>query len=336
MASVNFAKITEFGSFGTGNDQFDDPRGLDSDGTFLYICDNGNNRVMKRDLVGNKLIVKAGDLNISGAPIASSTDIGFDSPEDLVIVNDFIYIADKNNDRVKIYDKDLKFRRSITDSDIADPIGITSDNHFLYVASAAKVVKISLIDYSVVKTAAIAAGGVKGIFYYKRNDFLYLTDRTNNKIIILNTSLESKRTITSSDSVDSMLNGLEGITIVDGYIHVVEQTRIQIFDTANHNSISTLTGLGDANGILSIGQFIYITDNTGDKIRINLNYSAYRGLSPRSARLIDTQVWYENPIIPIGGKQFGNNYTIGGTQEFDKKRWIDEDNDSNNVRWSKE
>lgn len=43
----DFSVLSELGTTGSGNNNFDEPMGICRDNTYLYICDNNNNRVKK-------------------------------------------------------------------------------------------------------------------------------------------------------------------------------------------------------------------------------------------------------------------------------------------------
>jgi DNA-binding beta-propeller fold protein YncE len=91
--------ITKFGSYGSGNGQFNYPRGVavDSEGN-VYVVDNGNNRVQKFSSSGTYL-----------AQWGSSGfgDGEFDYPSGIAIDgNDNIYIADSYNDRIQKFASD--------------------------------------------------------------------------------------------------------------------------------------------------------------------------------------------------------------------------------------
>ncbi len=78
---------------------------------FIYISDEGNNEIFKFDTLGN--------------PIQSIGGYGwdvnqFDSPADVFATTLKVYIADKNNDRILLYDKDLNFISQLKSEDIQD------------------------------------------------------------------------------------------------------------------------------------------------------------------------------------------------------------------------
>jgi hypothetical protein len=56
------AYVSEFGTFGTGDKQFDAPRGIVTDGNFLYIADTGNHRIQKIRCIGEAYISQVGSM----------------------------------------------------------------------------------------------------------------------------------------------------------------------------------------------------------------------------------------------------------------------------------
>jgi YD repeat-containing protein len=83
-----------FGSYGTGNGQFNHPGGLDiaPDGTF-WIADSGNDRVLHFDADGSYL-GKLGSPGEADGQLDKPSDVEVDSVGN-------IYVADANNDRVQ-------------------------------------------------------------------------------------------------------------------------------------------------------------------------------------------------------------------------------------------
>lgn len=67
---------------------------------FIFIADNYNNEIIKIDTMGT--VVKT----VGGFGIGQSQ---FDDPFDLLANTLNVYVADKNNDRIQIFDKDLNF-----------------------------------------------------------------------------------------------------------------------------------------------------------------------------------------------------------------------------------
>ncbi len=70
----------------------------------IYVCDSGNNEIIKFDSLGNKVF------SIGGYGWEPSA---FDYPSHVFASSLNVYITDQNNDRVQIFDKDLNYLSSI-------------------------------------------------------------------------------------------------------------------------------------------------------------------------------------------------------------------------------
>jgi hypothetical protein len=101
--SINLAQkplqIKEFGKFNNANSFAVSPSG------WFYVSEIGNNEIIKLDTNGT--IRKT----IGGFGWDSYS---FDEPSDIYANSLNVYIADKNNDRIQIYDKDLNYISSFT------------------------------------------------------------------------------------------------------------------------------------------------------------------------------------------------------------------------------
>lgn len=82
-----------FGSYGTGNGQFDNPYGITSDNNYLWVTDSGNHRVQKFTLQG----VYVEQFGTYGSNIDN-----FNFPKGIATDGLFLYVVDQNNNRFKI------------------------------------------------------------------------------------------------------------------------------------------------------------------------------------------------------------------------------------------
>lgn len=85
---------TTIGSQGSGNDQFERPNGIDTDGTSLFIADTGNNRIQKRLYSDLSYVAKIGS--------SGSGNDNFNYPTDIACSSDGtkIWVADMMNNRI--------------------------------------------------------------------------------------------------------------------------------------------------------------------------------------------------------------------------------------------
>lgn len=72
---------------------------------FIYIADNGNDKIFKLDTLGNKLKETGG---------YGWDESSFDSPADIFAATLNVYVSDKNNHRIQRFDKDLNFVSSLS------------------------------------------------------------------------------------------------------------------------------------------------------------------------------------------------------------------------------
>ena len=104
ILSSNY-KIEEFKSEFSMNS----PNSFQYYNDYIYITDTNNNRIIKVNLDGK--IVK--EIGKSG-----NGDLEFLKPSCITVINDLIYIFDKDNVKIKIYDLDFSFIKFIDLSSI--------------------------------------------------------------------------------------------------------------------------------------------------------------------------------------------------------------------------
>ena len=124
--------ISRWGSEGSGDGQFYDPRGIAVDGDgFVYVADVGNDRIQKFGSDGT-FISKWGS--------EGSGDGQFDYPSGIAVDGDgFVYVADWGNHRIQKFGSDGTFiskwgGEGLGDGQFISPRGIAVDgNGFIYV-----------------------------------------------------------------------------------------------------------------------------------------------------------------------------------------------------------
>jgi sugar lactone lactonase YvrE len=121
-------------NIGSGNDQFDGPSGITTDGTYLYVCDTGNNRIKKH---------LCSDLSyVSQIGTFGSGNDQFFYPLGITTDGTYLYVCDTDNSRIKKHlCSDLSYVSQIgTDGShndqFVDPFGITTDGTYLYISDS--------------------------------------------------------------------------------------------------------------------------------------------------------------------------------------------------------
>ncbi len=132
VTAENHPFITEWGTPGTGDGQFDGPRGVAVDGDgFVYVVDTGNDRVQKFTSDGS-FVTKWGT--------TGTGDGQFDNPWGVAVDGDgFVYVTDASRNRVQKFTSDGTFvakwgTRGTGDGQFDSPSGVAVDSDgFVYV-----------------------------------------------------------------------------------------------------------------------------------------------------------------------------------------------------------
>jgi hypothetical protein len=177
--------VDSFGTRGTGNGQFEYPGGLVIAGGYIFVVDSQNNRIQQLSLNGLMIaefgngvlsfphsICNDGDklyitdsanhrivvYTVTGLLVTQYGERGeyggqFQYPTGAVIVGDYIYVVDSQNNRVQKLEKLTgKFISEIT-TDIDYPFGISTLNNQLYLTQPHEVRiydlgETPIVDYS--------------------------------------------------------------------------------------------------------------------------------------------------------------------------------------------
>lgn len=120
-----------FGSVGSGDDQFNNPRGMTTDGTYLYIADYNNNRI-KKHLLDGTYVAKTGSTGTGNGEFKGPTAIATDGTS--------LYVCDYANGRVQIFlCSDLSYVGQVAmqtrGGKVGAPMAITLDSDYFYVTS---------------------------------------------------------------------------------------------------------------------------------------------------------------------------------------------------------
>lgn len=121
------AFIAECGSAGAGDDNFSVPYCVCTDGTYFYVTDNANNRIVKRLLSDFSFVAKIGSFGAGNDQ--------FNAPRGICTDGTYIYICDQANNRIhKRRCSDLSLVSFATADGINTPRVICTDGSYLYIA----------------------------------------------------------------------------------------------------------------------------------------------------------------------------------------------------------
>lgn len=171
------------GNFASANSFSISPNG------YLFISDSGSNEIIKLDTLGNEI------KRIGGYGWDESA---FDNPADIFATTLNVYVSDKNNNRIQIFDKDLNYLFSFTTRGYENR------------------------DYQF--------GYPEGCVVSGQGDF-FILDSDNNRVLKYNLNGDFLMQIGSYDSGDYMLSNPQNIAISsDGKLFVTDDEGIKIFD----------------------------------------------------------------------------------------------------------
>lgn len=162
----------------------------------IYISDISENTITKLDSAGKEI------LSIGGYGWEEQT---FDEPVSIFSTTLSVYIADKNNNRIQRFDKDLNFLSLFSGEDD------DSDITFAYPTC----IEISNIGD------------------------LYLLDSDNNRILKINLTGEFQLEIGSNDAGLFTLNNPKSFSIDnEGNLYVLDNNEIKVFDQYGNGQLS--------------------------------------------------------------------------------------------------
>lgn len=242
---------------------FNHPQGLTLRGEILYVADTENHAIRNVDLAARTVMTIAG----TGEQATFGSDGGMgmrarlNSPWDLVVVGDKLYIAmagshqlwvmDLNSQRVEVYagsGREARIDGTLRQAALAQPSGLTTDGQMLYFADS---------EVSAIRSADLPPGNAVrtivgldlfefgdrddqgdrvrlqhplGIVFY--NDYLYVADTYNNKIKRIHPKKRTSETLFGTgeagrrDGYDPLLDEPGGLSVTNGKLYIA--------DTNNH------------------------------------------------------------------------------------------------------
>jgi len=270
---VSYAQSTPFlrkwGSSGSGDGEFNEPRGITIHNNEVYVCDRSNHRIQIFDTVGtykrqwametyyvNKIAIYNNEAYVVYRSIAGVYVYDLNGNlqrswggtnsflNGITVYNDEVYLSDTNAYSVKVFDLNGNLQRSWGDTYggiFTTPRGITVYNDEVYVVDSG--------DFSVKVFNTIGTlqrewgsygsgdgefGSLEEAKIY--NDEVYVSDTGNNRIQVFDLQGNFLRKWGSSGSGDGEFNEPRGITIHNNEVYVVEEdgNRVQVFEIMSY------------------------------------------------------------------------------------------------------
>jgi len=274
--------VTKWGSYGSGDGQFDSPTAIaiDNSGN-VYIVDGGNARIQKFTSNG-EFIAKWGSYGSGDGQFDSPTAIAIDSSGN-------VYVADTYNHRIQKLTSDGQFVTKWGSSGSGDgqfswPNGVAVDSSGnVYVADTGncRIQKFTSNGQFVTKWGSLGNGNDQlsspcGIAV-DSSGYVYVVDSENQRVQKFTTNGQFVSKWGSSGSGDGQFNCALGIT-VDGsdnvYVTDICDNRIQKF-TSNGQFITRWKSGGSGNGqfflpgglAIDSGGNVYVADAANCRIQ---------------------------------------------------------------------
>jgi DNA-binding beta-propeller fold protein YncE len=292
---LSFKTLTEYfvfdrkwGSEGSGNGQFQNPRGIatwrtmvgDFPVTYVYVADTGNNRVQRFGSTGNFI-------NTWGGPGSGNSQ--FSSPVDVETdASGNVYVVDQHNDRIQKFTSTgsytLKWGSEGTgNSQFNSPAGVAISGSSVYVTDAEnhRVQKFSHTGIFALKWGSEGSGN--GQFKFPAGvatdaaGNVYVVDNANHRVQKFTSSGAFVTKWGSQGSGDGQFFAPIGIaTDAAGYVYVADygNHRIQKF-TSSGAFVTKWGSQGSGDGrffqpggvATSVAGPVYVSDTLNDRIQ---------------------------------------------------------------------
>lgn len=229
--------LGDFGGFGSGEGQFNDPRGIDVSSSFIYVVDSENDRVERFDTTG-RFISEWGTFGSGNGQ--------FNSPYGVAVDATGVYVTDQGNDRVQKFTAAGAFLFSFGTfgsgpGNFSSPSGIASNGALVFVADTQNHrIQVFTTDGAFV-TEWGAFGSGPGEFQFPLDvaiggsNRVYVTDSGNNRVQVFTTTGVFLDEFGSLGAGPAEFNAPQGIAITPGDDAVVADTgnaRFQVLTNA--------------------------------------------------------------------------------------------------------
>src|SRR3989339_670865 len=286
-----------------GNDKFwaavtedeagiNQPSGVATDGTYIYVVDTGNTRIVKRLASDLSYVAQIGS--------SGSGDDQFSVPNGIATDGTYIYIADTFNNRiVKRLASDLSYVSKIGsfgsgNDQFSSPNGIATDGTYVYVADSSnhRIVKRLATDALTYVSKIGSSGSGNDQFYSPYGiatdgTYIYVADTSNNRIVKrLASDLSYVSQIGTLGTGNDQFSSPSGIATDGTNVYVADTGNNRIVKrlASNLSYVSQIGSLGTGNdqfnapnGIAVLGAYIYVADSYNYRIvkRLSANALTY-------------------------------------------------------------
>jgi hypothetical protein len=300
------ATIGATGVPGTANNRFHGPRHITISGNLLYVADSGNHRVQILDISNLASPSYVGTLGTTGA---SGADVyHLDQPSGVAVASGWIYVADRYNDRVQVFDMDTYDYVTTLGSEgtgnygLSEPFDVAIDeSNYLYVAdfgnTRVQKYELSLFSYQgTFGTTGVAY--VTDDYHFNRpygvyvigDGSIYLTEGYGSRLIKLNAAGVPLWTVGQAGNpgmwtlANDRFDGPVDVAVDgDGYVYVADMYngRVQVFDSDGNYS-STLGDFGYPAGVDIAPNGNLLVADSYDSVVYILDMGSYVGVLGQS------------------------------------------------------
>ena len=255
------------GIYGQHKGQLADPSGITTYKGQSYICDQYNNKIVCYDKEA-KYVREFQVYDTNHAQVLNQ-------PRGIAQYQGKLYIANTGSGNIVLVDTDGKFIDIWNNNNLVEPTGVAVSSDKIIVTDPNKST-ITIFDLTGKVLSTIKQNGCWAVSGGESK--FAVTDKTNNKVFIYNTSDYS--TITSFGETGSnpgQLSKPMGIAIQEDKIYVssYDSNRVDIFDQSGKFSSSygleakdAAGSLGSPEGMVVFGNKIAVTDSSRDKVLI--------------------------------------------------------------------
>lgn len=321
-----------FGRIGNASGEFNSPSYIvrDSSGN-TWISDTNNDRIQKFSSSGTFILQIGQALNQNKGKSKTkegNSEIQFNKPTGLAIDSQgYLYVADRNNDRVAIFNSFGNFIREIRDGSASlttsfnKPHGLAIDKEGNLFVADRNNDRIRKYDSNGNLLMEVNTGvgfdnlnKPQGVIALDSRGKIYASDRNNDRVLTFSSSGTFLSVLGSSGTLSGKFNKPDGIWVNSlGYIYVADSNndRIQKFDPYGNpvmsfggSSTSLTTSFNKPGGItLDKEGNLYVVDSNNGRIQVF-------GLPAHSTTtVVSAALSLDNPTLPTDFK-LGEYYSF--------------------------